>query len=55
MMGWGRSHFRAYETDRSSVVAGVGVNYQLTKLGILGLTTMRKSALPSSIITSTLQ
>ena len=69
MIGWGHSHYRAYETDRSSVVAGIGVNYQLTKswnigvnynatssqsLGILGLTTMRKSAHPSSIITSTL-
>ena len=37
MMGWGHSHYRAYETDRSSVVAGVGVNYQLTKSWNIGV------------------
>lgn len=37
MMGWGRSHYRAYETDRSSVVAGIGVNYQLTKSWNIGV------------------
>lgn len=37
MMGWGHSHYRAYETDRSSVVAGIGVNYQLTKSWNIGV------------------
>ena len=33
MIGWGHSHYRAYETDRSSVVAGIGVNYQNASIG----------------------
>ena len=37
MIGWGHSHYRAYETDRSSVVAGIGVNYQLTKSWNIGV------------------
>lgn len=28
MLGWGRASYTGYETSRSSVIAGVGVNYQ---------------------------
>ena len=31
MVGWGNANYLGYATSRSAIVAGVGVNYQLTK------------------------